>query len=100
MRDFTLGLIAAIAAVALGHGQTRGASTRIVHLTLNWIDSTRPEPWTPARFTAQGRYAPFALHPDGARILMAPPSSGAGAQKLVILTNFGAELNAKVKRGS
>ena len=36
----------AIAAVVPGHAQT-GASTRIVHLTLNWIDDTRPEPWTP-----------------------------------------------------
>ena len=47
IRDVTLGLIAAIAAVALGHGQSGATSTRIVHLTFNWIDSTRPEPWTP-----------------------------------------------------
>ena len=47
IRDVTLGLIAAIATVAPGHAQTGGTSTRIVHLTVNWIDSTRPEPWTP-----------------------------------------------------
>ena len=47
IRNFTLGLIVAIAAVAPCHAQTAGTSTRIAHLTVNWIDSTRPEPWTP-----------------------------------------------------
>jgi len=46
IRNLTFGLIVAIAAVAPGHGQTVTAP-RIVHLTLNWIDTTRPEPWTP-----------------------------------------------------
>ena len=45
IRAFTLGLIAAIATVAPSHAQTGGTSIRIVHLTVNWIDSTRPEPW-------------------------------------------------------
>jgi len=47
IRDFTLGLIVASATVASGHTQTGGTSIRIVHLAVNWIDSTRPEPWTP-----------------------------------------------------
>ena len=47
IRDLTLGLIVASATVAPGHAQTGGTSSRIVHLTVNWIDSTRPEPWTP-----------------------------------------------------
>src|SRR6185295_14198202 len=47
IRYLTLGLIAAVATVALGHAQTSGSSTRIVHSTINWIDYARPEPWTP-----------------------------------------------------
>src|SRR5262245_51097593 len=47
IRDFMLGLILAIATVASVHAQTSVTSTRIAHLTLNWVDSTRPEPWTP-----------------------------------------------------
>jgi hypothetical protein len=47
IRAFTLGLIAAIVTVAPGHAQIGGTSIRIAHLTVSWIDSTRPEPWTP-----------------------------------------------------
>jgi hypothetical protein len=47
IRDFTLGLISAIATLAPGQAPTGGTSTRIAHVTVNWIDSTRPEPWTP-----------------------------------------------------
>jgi serine/threonine-protein kinase len=58
--------------------------------------ASRPEPWTPARFTAQGTYAPFALHPDGTRILMAPPNPTAPTQKVVLFTNFLDELKTRV----
>ena len=47
IRDFTIGLICATAMVASGHAQAGGTSTRVVHQTIYWIDSTRPEPWTP-----------------------------------------------------
>jgi hypothetical protein len=46
--------MAAILTVAPGHAQTGGASIRIAHLTVNWIDSTRPEPWTPDRTDHRG----------------------------------------------
>src|SRR5262245_16845005 len=47
IRGFALGLIVASAVVVHGHAQAGGAGARTAHLTLNWIDSTRPEPWTP-----------------------------------------------------
>ena len=30
-----------------GHAQARGTSTRVVHEAIYWLDSIRPEPWTP-----------------------------------------------------
>src|SRR5262245_11459658 len=47
IRDFALGLIVASAVVTPGRAQAGGMPARIAHLTINWIDSTRPEPWTP-----------------------------------------------------
>lgn len=40
-------LIPAVAEVSVSQAQTSGTSTRVGHLTINWIDATRPEPWTP-----------------------------------------------------
>src|SRR5215475_3158555 len=57
-----------IATVAPSHAQTGVTSTRIVHLTVDWIDSTRPEPWTPdptdhRGMLIQAYYRPGALEP-------------------------------------
>ena len=68
IRSFTVGLITAIATLAPGYAQTGETSTRIVHLTINWVDSTRPEPWTPDATDHRGilievYYRPGALEP-------------------------------------
>lgn len=44
-RVFLTLAIAASAATAIGLAQS--GSARVSHLTLSWIDNTRPEPWTP-----------------------------------------------------
>jgi Tol biopolymer transport system component len=73
---------------------------RVMHVT--WrvengaFRTSRPEPWTPARYESRSTFAPFALHPDGARLAMAlePPQ----ATSLVLVTDFAAGLSAKTRR--
>src|SRR5262245_8511058 len=49
-----LELIAALATIVPGHTQTGEASAPIVHRTISWIDSSRPEPWTPDEMDHRG----------------------------------------------
>ena len=60
--------------------------------------SSRPEPWTPARYESRSTFPPFALHPDGSRLAMAVEPSPAQARSVVLVTGFAAGLSAKTRR--
>src|SRR4029450_10308033 len=74
-----LGSIAAIVTLVPAYSQTGGGSARVVHFTLNWIDSARPEPWTPDANDHRGIASnPIAgVHRSSRR---GPPSVAAGSR--------------------
>ena len=60
--------------------------------------SSRPEPWTPARYEPRSAFSPFVLHPDGTRLAMAIESAPPRTRSLVLVTDFAAGLSAKTRR--
>jgi len=60
--------------------------------------SSRPEPWTAARYAARSTFAPFAIHPDGARLAMSIDPASSPAASLVLVTDFVAGLASKNRR--
>jgi serine/threonine-protein kinase len=55
----------------------------------------RPSLWTEARFAPRSAFHPFALHPDGDRVIMTPPTSDTIlASRAILGTRFFDQLRA------
>ncbi|HEX6323936.1 MAG TPA: hypothetical protein VFZ36_09445, partial [Vicinamibacterales bacterium] len=55
----------------------------------------RPRPWTATRFAQRSSFHPFALHPDGDRVLIAPQTSDiVKTSRPVLATRFFDQLRA------
>jgi serine/threonine-protein kinase len=78
-----------------------GGDGRLQFVTYEAVGSTfrasRAQSWSPGAYIPRALSSPFALHPDGQRVVTASQAAQfpAAADRVVLVTNFFAEIRAK-----